>query len=86
MTESRSRVGGRGRRPAWQGIDASEAREAPSIIVPLVRELSEHLCKRRPNPGKWSVHEHACHLAAVQPMVFERLELSASDARRSTAV
>jgi uncharacterized damage-inducible protein DinB len=54
-------------------IDALE--RAPSIIIPLVRELPEHLRKRRPTAGKWSAHEHACHLAAVQPMFFERLDL-----------
>jgi uncharacterized damage-inducible protein DinB len=48
---------------------------APRIVVPLVRELAEPLRKRRPSPGKWSAHEHACHLAAVQPMFFERLTL-----------
>jgi hypothetical protein len=48
---------------------------APSLIVPLVREVPEAVRKRRPAPGKWSAHEHACHLAAVQPMFFERLAL-----------
>jgi uncharacterized damage-inducible protein DinB len=56
-----------------QVVDALE--RAPSIIVPLVREVPESLRKRRPSSGKWSAHEHACHLAAVQPMFFERLEL-----------
>ncbi len=48
---------------------------APSIVIPLVREVPEGVLKRRPRPGKWSAHEHACHLAAVQPMFFERLDL-----------
>jgi hypothetical protein len=48
---------------------------APSIIVPLAREVPEPLRKRRPIPGKWSAHEHACHLAAVQPVFMERLAL-----------
>src|SRR5688572_7476569 len=48
---------------------------APSLIVPLVREVPGHLLKRRPLPGKWSAHEHACHLAAVQPIFMERLAL-----------
>jgi len=54
-------------------VDALE--RAPSVIVPMVREVPEVLRKRRPGPGKWSAHEHACHLAAVQPMFFERLAL-----------
>ena len=56
-----------------QVVDALE--RAPAIIVPLVREVPEHLRKRRPSPGKWSAHEHACHLAAVQPVILERLRL-----------
>jgi hypothetical protein len=31
--------------------------------------------KRRPTPKKWSAHEHACHLAVVHGLFFERLEL-----------
>lgn len=54
-------------------IEALE--RAPSLILPLVREVPESLLKRRPKPGKWSAHEHACHLAAVQPMFAERLDL-----------
>jgi uncharacterized damage-inducible protein DinB len=48
---------------------------APSLIVPLVLEVPEPIRKRRPKPGKWSAHEHACHLAAVQPVFLERLSL-----------
>ncbi len=48
---------------------------APSIIVPLVREMPEPLRKRRPAAGKWSVHEHACHMGLVHPMAFDRLRL-----------
>jgi uncharacterized damage-inducible protein DinB len=55
-------------------VDALE--RAPSLIIPLVREVPEDLRKRRPSPGRWSAHEHACHLAAVQPIFFERLALT----------
>ena len=48
---------------------------APSIIIPLIRELPPERRKRRPRPGKWSAHEHACHLAEVHPLFFERLDL-----------
>jgi hypothetical protein len=47
----------------------------PTIVVPLVREMPEALRQRRPRPGKWSAHEHACHLASVHPVFFERLDL-----------
>jgi uncharacterized damage-inducible protein DinB len=48
---------------------------APLLIVPMVREVPQALRKRRPAPGKWSAHEHACHLAAAQPIFLQRLEL-----------
>lgn len=48
---------------------------APRIILPLVREVPASIVKRRPRPNKWSAHEHACHLAAVHPLFFSRLDL-----------
>jgi len=53
-------------------IEALE--RAPSIVVPLVREVSPALLKRRPAPAKWSAHEHACHLAVVHRLFFDRLD------------
>ena len=53
-------------------IDALE--RAPKIVVPLVREVPATLLKRRPKSGKWSAHEHACHLAVVHGLFFQRLE------------
>jgi hypothetical protein len=54
-------------------IDALE--RAPRVVVALVREVPTPLLKRRPKPGKWSAHEHACHLAAVHRLFVDRLEL-----------
>ncbi|HEX8494301.1 MAG TPA: DinB family protein [Pyrinomonadaceae bacterium] len=48
---------------------------APTIIIPLVREMPPALLKRRPRPGKWSAHEHACHLSFVHALFFKRLDL-----------
>jgi hypothetical protein len=53
-------------------IDALE--RAPDIVVPLVREVPATLLKRRLKSGKWSAHEHACHLAVVHTLFFERLD------------
>jgi DinB family protein len=53
-------------------IDALE--RAPSIVLPLVREVPPTLVKRRPTPTKWSVHEHACHLAQVDGLYSSRLD------------
>ena len=53
-------------------VDALE--RAPDIVVPLVREVSPVVLKRRPASGKWSAHEHACHLAHVHRLFFTRLD------------
>ena len=53
-------------------IDA--LRRAPEIVVPLVREVPPAILKRRPAPSRWSAHEHACHLAHVHAVFFDRLD------------
>ena len=47
---------------------------APGILLPLVREVPAAVLKRRPKPGKWSAHEHACHLSVVHEILFPRLD------------
>lgn len=47
---------------------------APEIVVPLVREVRSEVLTRRPAPGRWSAHEHACHLAHVHQLFFDRLD------------
>jgi hypothetical protein len=47
---------------------------APGIVLPLVREVPPAVLKRRPAPRRWSAHEHACHLAYVHGLFFDRLE------------
>jgi uncharacterized damage-inducible protein DinB len=53
-------------------IDGLE--RAPEIVVPLVRQVPADILKRRPAPRRWSAHEHACHLAHVHPLFFDRLD------------
>lgn len=53
-------------------IDALQ--RAPDIVVPLVREVPPLILKRRPTPRRWSAHEHACHLAHVHALFFDRLD------------
>ena len=53
-------------------IEALE--RAPSIVLPLVWEVPPARLTRRPAPRKWSAHEHACHLAVVHRLFFERLD------------
>jgi hypothetical protein len=47
---------------------------APEIVIPLVHEVPRPILKRRPAPGRWSAHEHACHLAHVHALFFDRLD------------
>jgi len=54
-------------------VDALE--RAPALVIPLVRQASGEIVKRRPAPGEWSIHENACHLAEVHPLFFRRLDL-----------
>ena len=49
-------------------------RRGPDILLPLVREVPPLVLKRRPAPRRWSAHEHACHLAHVHGLFFDRLE------------
>ena len=60
-------------------IDALE--NAPAVVVPLVREVPAAVLRRRPAPGRWSAHEHACHLADVHALFFKRLEQFLSEER-----
>jgi len=48
---------------------------APDVLIPLVREVPEQVLKRRPAPRRWSAHEHACHLAHVHQLFFDRLDV-----------
>lgn len=48
---------------------------APAIIVPMVGEIPEAQRRLRPGAEKWSAHEHACHLAEVHGLFFERLDV-----------
>jgi hypothetical protein len=61
----------------------AQLENAPGIIVPLILEVPAAARKRRPLPGKWSAHEHACHLAEVHTLFFSRLDLmlGAAEAR-----
>ena len=54
-------------------VDALE--RGPALVIPLVRQASADVVKRRPAPGEWSIHENACHLAEVHPLFFRRLDL-----------
>ena len=50
-------------------------RAAPALLEELVRATPPERIRLRPADGKWSVHEHVCHLAAVGPLFSDRLTL-----------
>lgn len=48
---------------------------APGVIIPLIREVPQHILKRRPSPAKWSAYEHAIHLSQSDTLFRMRLDL-----------
>jgi hypothetical protein len=53
-------------------LDALE--RGPALVIPLIKSADREVLKRRPSPGRWSIHEHGCHLAQVNPIFVERLD------------
>jgi uncharacterized damage-inducible protein DinB len=49
------------------------------ILDQLTTEIPLARHKIRRIPGKWSIHEQACHLADVQPMLLERMQRFATE-------
>jgi hypothetical protein len=46
----------------------------PGTLRALLADVPPPDLRRRPRPAKWSAHEHACHLALVEPLWAARLE------------
>jgi hypothetical protein len=46
----------------------------PAAVRALVADVPPADRRRRPRPEKWSAHEHACHLALVEPLWAARLD------------
>lgn len=47
--------------------------ETPVILSDLISQIPENERHLQRIPGKWSIHENACHLAVVEPMMYDRL-------------
>ena len=62
-------------RPASADAVIEALARAPEIVVPLVREVPAGILRQRPASKRWSAHEHACHLAHVHALFFERLDV-----------
>ena len=53
---------------------AAQLARGPKLIADLIESVPSRDLKRRPKPEKWSAHEHACHLAVMEPMWAARLD------------
>jgi hypothetical protein len=51
----------------------------PALVRQVIYAVPEKLCKRRPAQGVWSAHEHAVHLAMVDPIMMRRLDYMLCD-------
>jgi len=49
-------------------------RRSVNILSAFVASIPEDKLNRRRGAGTWSVAEHTCHLAQVQPMMLARLQ------------
>lgn len=56
-------------------------REGPAILKGLLEQIPEEVLKIRRIPGKWSAHEHACHLEVVQEMIIKRFRTFLAEER-----
>jgi len=48
--------------------------QSPVILKELMAEMPAERMKERRIPGKWSAHEHACHLSKAQQVMVERVK------------
>jgi uncharacterized damage-inducible protein DinB len=46
----------------------------PDTLRALVADVPAADLERRPAPARWSAHEHACHLALMEPIWAARVE------------
>jgi len=46
----------------------------PATVRAVLADVPPLDLRRRPREGKWSAHEHACHLALIEPAWAERAE------------
>ncbi len=51
----------------------------PALVRQVIYDVPEELRNRRPAPGMWSAHEHAVHLAMVDPIMIRRLDYMLND-------
>lgn len=50
----------------------SNLHSTPMLLSAFIGQIPVTLLKSRRKPNKWSIHEHACHLAQAEVMIHER--------------
>ena len=45
---------------------------APALLANLIDQVPRDLYQQQRIPGKWTIHEHACHLVDAQKMINSR--------------
>ena len=48
--------------------------QSPPILNDLIAGIPSEILKQRRIPGKWCIHEHACHLAQAEEMILQRFK------------
>ncbi len=47
----------------------------PDILFDFIKDIPKPERKKKRRPGKWSIHENACHLAQAEKMINQRFVL-----------
>ena len=47
--------------------------QGPALLRDLLDNIPEEKSKLQRMPRRWTIHEHACHLADVESMMYDRL-------------
>ncbi len=58
---------------------------APDLLEELIAEVPKTMLNMRRIDGKWSIHEHACHLAEAQRMIIGRFKRFKSEKKPTFA-
>lgn len=54
---------------------------SPAILRGLLAQIPEENLKVRRKEMRWSIHEHACHIIDVQPMILKRFKTFREESR-----
>ena len=50
-------------------------KRSPQFLNDLIAGIPSEMLKQRRIPGKWSIHEHVCHLAQAEEMIYNRFNV-----------